>query len=116
MASSEKVIVLEVEVPAIYTADIDGLREFREHFDSESDFLLNTIRTDGVCRLRCEIEGEKDSDVVEVWGSIRSAKLADPSPGVTDEELAANGFRLMPYVCDVEIVAAASGGGGTSDG
>ena len=91
-----KHVVLEVEVPVIYTADLDDLREYRDEFDSESDWLLNCIRVGGPVRLRLEVEGEKDSEVVEVWGDVRAAKLVDPAPGLADESLREHGkHRLL---------------------
>lgn len=101
--SGEQVVVYEVEVPAIYTADLEDLREYKDHFDSESDWLLNCLGEPGICRLRVEISGEKDSEVVEVWGQIRGARLAEPGRGygdgsrrLTDDQLAeSGGFKLM---------------------
>lgn len=99
---SDKHIALLVEVPAIYTADLDGLREYRGEFESESDWLRNCIRAEtSVVRLRLEISGEKDSDVVEVWGAIREAQLVEPSVGyepggaVTDEQLREHGEHKL---------------------
>ena len=95
-------MVFEIEVPSIYTADLESLREYQKHFASESEWLLNCIGEPHVCRLRVEVSGEKDSSVEEVWGSIRSARLAAPSRGygdgshLTEEQLAKHGWRLMP--------------------
>lgn len=92
--------VLEVEIPAIYTADIEALREYSEGM-TESEFLLNVLGEPSVCRLRVETSGEKDSSVQEVWGYIRGARLEEASKGyragerMTDEQLAENGHRLM---------------------
>lgn len=80
----------------MYTADIDGLREFKGD-ESESDFILNCIGEPGVVRVRMEISGEKDSSIVEVWGSVREAQLVEPSrgygdgPKLTDDQLAEQG-------------------------
>ena len=91
-----KVYVLEVEIPAIYTADIDRLREFKGEQMSESEFLLNVIGEPSVCRLRTEVSGEKDGSVEEVWGLIRGARLEDPTPGIDEDELAERGgYELM---------------------
>jgi hypothetical protein len=93
---SDKVIVLEVEVPAIYTADLDELRDhWQRDAGSESDFLLNCIGEPSAVRLRTEISGEKDSEITEVWGQVRAARLEEPSPGVTDDELADRGWKLL---------------------
>ena len=97
MSTNTKHLVLSVEIPCVYTADIDGpLREYK--FDSsESDYILNCIGEPGVVRVRMEIGGEKDSAVVEVWGSVREASLAEPSrgygdgPRLTDRQLAEQG-------------------------
>ena len=75
-ASDLKHVALLIEVPVIFTEDLDDLREYRGEFESESDWLLNCIRIDGgPVRLRVEISGEKDSEVVEVWGCVREAQL-----------------------------------------
>jgi hypothetical protein len=99
--SAEKHLALVIELPCMYTDDIDGLREFK--FDAtESDFLLNTVGEPSVVRLRMEISGEKDSEVVEVWGYVREAQLVEPSrgygdgPKLTDEQLSEQGgYKLM---------------------
>ena len=95
MKSADQVIVFEVEIPAIYTADLDGLREW-QHDMTESEFLLNCIGEPGVCRLRSEISGDKDSTIEEVWGHVRAARLDTPSPGITDKWLAEQGWKLVP--------------------
>ena len=97
---SAKHLALQVELPAVYTADIEGLREFQGDA-TESEFLLNCVGEPSVVRIRMEVSGEKDSCVVEVWGHIRDAKLVEPSRGyepgtaLTDEQLAENGVRLL---------------------
>ena len=97
---SAKHLALQVELPAVYTADIEGLREFQGDA-TESEFLLNCVGEPSVVRVRMEVSGEKDSSVVEVWGHIRDAKLVEPSRGygpgtaLTDEQLAENGVRLL---------------------
>lgn len=104
-ASETKHIVFEVEVPVIYTADLDDLREYRGSFETESDWLMNCIRATGICRLRTEIEGEKDSSIEEVWGHIRAVRLESPGrgygsePHLTDEQLAEHGWKLVPDEC-----------------
>lgn len=100
---SPKHLVFEIEMPDVYTADIEGLREYRGEFESESDFIRNCIGAEGgVVRVRLEISGEKDSDVVEIWGHIRDARLVDPSRGyeggdslLNGDQVAAHGVRLM---------------------
>lgn len=102
-ASSGKHIVFEVEVPSIYTDDIDALREVcGSDFESESEFLLNTLGEPGVCRLRIRVSGEKDSSVEEVWGYIRGVRLDEPSrgyetdePHLTEAQCAENGDDLV---------------------
>lgn len=96
-SSGGKHLALVIELPCMYTADIDGLREFKGDFESESDFILNCVGEPGVVRVRMEIGGEKESDVIEVWGYVREAQLVEPSrgyetkePHLTDEQLAAN--------------------------
>jgi hypothetical protein len=99
--NNAKHIAFLVEIPAIYTDDIDGLREYRGEFESESDFLSNCIGEPRVVRLRTEVAGDKDSDVTEVWGIVREVQLVEPgrgygpSPTLTDEQLAENGHKLM---------------------
>lgn len=97
-----KHIALLIEVPDIYTADIDSLREFKAEGDSESEFLLNCIGEPGIVRVRTEISGEKDSTVVEVWGHVREACLVEPGrgyeakePHLTGEQLAQGGDKLL---------------------
>lgn len=98
--SRDKHVALVIEIPAIYTADLDELRQYGEH-DTESDFLLNCIGQPSVVRLRVELSGEKDGKVQEVWGLVREAQLVEPSVGyvpggtLTDEQLADNGTALM---------------------
>jgi hypothetical protein len=98
---SAKHIAFLVEVPGIHTDDIDGLREVEWEFDSESDFLSNCVGEPGVVRLRAEVSGEKDSEVVEVWGHVREVSLVDPSrgyggdPHLTDAQLDENGWKLL---------------------
>lgn len=98
---SAKHIAFLVEVPAIYTADIDELRVVEGDFDSESDFLSNCMGEPGVVRLRTEISGEKDSEIVEVWGHIREVLLVEPSrgyggnPKLADEQLEQEGWNLL---------------------
>lgn len=100
-SDNAKHVAYLIEVPAIYTDDLDEMREYRDEFESESDWLLNCVRTGGPVRLRVEIDGEKDSEVVEVWGYIREAQLVEPGRGyepggvLTDEQIAKNGQRLM---------------------
>jgi hypothetical protein len=100
--STDKHLALLIELPDIYTADIDGLREFKFDDDSESDFLLNCIGAPGIVRVRMEINGEKDSTVVEAWGYVREAQLVEPSrgyetgqPKLTGDQLRDGGYKLM---------------------
>jgi hypothetical protein len=100
-SSSDQHLALVIELPCMYTADIAGLREFQDGM-SESDFLLNCCGDPGVVRLRMEVSGEKDSEIVEVWGRIREAQLVETSKGyvthephLTDEQLNAHGWKLM---------------------
>lgn len=99
--SADKHLAFLIELPCMYTDDIDELREFKFDGDSESDFLLNVCGDPSVVRLRMEIGGEKDSSIIEVWGSVREAKLIEPSrgygngPKLTDEQLNEHGWRLM---------------------
>jgi hypothetical protein len=100
-------VALLIEIPAIYTADLDELREFdfsdefRSPEERESDFLLNCCGEPSIVRLRMEISGEKDSTIVEAWGSVLRAELVEPSRGydaganLTDEQLAKHGWKLM---------------------
>lgn len=102
---TEKHLALLIELPDTYVADvIDGgnLREYIDGFDTESEFLLNCIGEPGVVRVRMEIAGEKDSEVIEVWGHVREARLVDPGlgygdgPHLTGEQLAdVGGYKLM---------------------
>lgn len=100
--SADKHVALLIEVPVIYTDDLDDLREYRDEFETESDWLLDCIRVGGPVRLRVENEGEKDSEVIEVWGGIREASLVDPSrgyetgePHLTDDQLREHGEHKL---------------------
>lgn len=98
----QKHLALVIELPDTYTADIDGLREFKDDM-SESEFLLNCVGEPSIVRVRMEIAGEKDSSVVEVWGHVREAMLVEPGlgyvtaePHLTGEQLATHGgSKLM---------------------
>lgn len=98
---SRQTVALLVEIPVIYTDDLDDLREYRGDFESESDWLLNCIRVGGPVRVRAEVEGEKDSEVIEVWGHIREAQLVEPSRGygpgeaLTNEQLQEHGQHKL---------------------
>lgn len=101
-SSAEQHLALVIELPCFYTSDIDGLRECRGEFESESDFLSNCVGEPGIVRVRMEISGEKDSDVVEVWGHVREVQLVDPGrgygdgPKLTDQQLEKHGgYKLM---------------------
>lgn len=98
---SSKHLALVIELPDTYTDDIEGLREYKDD-DSESDFLLNCIGEPSIVRVRMEISGEKDSEIVEVWGSVREAMLVEPGrgygdgPHLTGTQLAEHGgYKLM---------------------
>lgn len=94
--SADLRVVLEIELPALYTDDLDDLREYRGEHESESDWLMNCIGEPGPsCRVRVEISGEKEGSVQEVWGLVRGARLVEPSPGVDEEFLQRNGFKLL---------------------
>jgi hypothetical protein len=99
-------VFLTIELPAFYTADmLEGgfLAPYRSEWDSESEFILNCLGEPGIVKLRTEISGEKEGDVIEVWGSIRSASLGPatrgygPGPHLTEEQLeAAASYALNP--------------------
>lgn len=103
MPEQAKHLLLSIELPSVYTGDIDLQSDLREEFGAtDSEFILNWIGEPGVVRVRMEISGEKDSDVVEVWGSVREAALVEPSRGyvsaethLTEEQLAEHGRKLM---------------------
>ena len=100
---SAKHLVLTIELPSVYTDDIEGLlAEYKGDFDSESECILNIVGEPSIVRVRLEIAGEKDSTVEEVWGSVREATLVEPSrgygdgPHLTEDQLAEHGgHRLM---------------------
>ena len=52
--TSEQHYAFVVEVPALYTADIDELRKVDGDWQSESEFLLNCCGQPGPVRLRLE--------------------------------------------------------------
>lgn len=97
-----KHIALLVELPSLFTDDLDDYREYKSEFETESDWLENCIAVSGPVRLRVQVSGEKESDVVEVWGDIREVQLVDPSrgysvdePALTEDQLAKNGSHLL---------------------
>jgi hypothetical protein len=110
MPQRPKHLLLSIELPSVYTADIDLESDLRKDFGaSDSEFILNCIGEPGVARVRMEISGEKDSDVVEVWGSVREAALVEPSrgyvsaaPHITEDQLAEHGWKLMREDNDCE--------------
>jgi hypothetical protein len=82
----QKHIVFRIEVPAIYTDDIETLKaDLGLEGMTDSEFILNTIGEPGVVLLTARVSGEKDSDVMTVYGSILEAELCDPT--TTDEKL-----------------------------
>jgi hypothetical protein len=95
-----KHVVFAVEVPVIYTEDIDIDEARREYFPdsgmSDSEILLNHIGEPGLVKLTTEVSGDKDSEVIEVLGVIRSASLEDPSPGLDDDDLQEQAWKLQP--------------------
>lgn len=100
--SAERHLALLIELPCTYTADIDGpLREYKFDDFSESDYILNCIGGPSIVRVRMEISGEKDSEVVEVWGAVREASLVEPSrgygdrPHLTDAQLSEHGGHKL---------------------
>ena len=100
--SEHRHVALLVEIPAIYTDDLESLREYQGEYESESDWLLGCIRLTNPVRLRAEVDGEKDSEVVEVWGSIREARLVEPGrgydlgePHLTDDQLRKHGEHKL---------------------
>lgn len=103
MSAADKHLALVIELPCMYTDDLDELREFGDPDGSESDFILNCCGEPRVVRLRMEIMGEKDSSIVEVWGHVREAQLVEPGrgygayddPHLTDDQLADVGSKLL---------------------
>jgi len=94
--TTEKHLVLAVELPSVHTADLPAIiEEYRDEFNSESDCILNAIATHCVVRVRVQISGEKDGSVEEVWGSIREARLETASKGCSEESLAHAGGCLL---------------------
>lgn len=100
--SSVKHLALLIELPDTYVDDIEGLcADYRDEFDSESEFILNCIGEPSIVRVRMGISGEKDGEVVEVWGHVREAQLVErgrgygPAPHLTGEQLAEyGGYKL----------------------
>lgn len=91
-----KHLMLTIELPSFYTADIDVEKERREFFDddrSDSDIILGRCGEPGVVRLTMELSGEKDSEVIDVLGVVREASLREPS-GVTTEYLEDHAWKL----------------------
>jgi len=93
-----KHVVFAIEVPAMYTEDIDIERDRREFYDgssmSDSDILLGYFGEPSLVKLTTEVSGEKDSDVIEVLGVIRSASLEDATED--DDDLQEIAHKLQP--------------------
>lgn len=93
-------IVLTVEVPAMDKATVQYVEGLRDELglspgESESSFILNCLGEPGICKLTTEVSGEKEGDIITVWGSIRSASIQPASRGygsghLTEEELEEN--------------------------
>lgn len=111
---SERHIVLSIEIPAMGDATCDWIDKLRKELDgeiigdSDSDFILNCLGEPRICKVTTEVSGEKDSDVIEVWGSIRSASIEPASKGygpgpLTEDQLEANaGYKLNPDYEEVD--------------
>jgi hypothetical protein len=93
-----KHLVLAIELPSFYTADLDlaELRQFAGPDQSDSEILHGCIGEPGVVRLITEISGEKDSEVIEALGRVRTVSLEEPTPGVTPDGLAEQACKLHP--------------------
>lgn len=94
-----KHLVLAVEVPSFFTKDIDIAAERAEFFAdssiSDAEILLGHMGQPGLVKLTMEVSGEKDSDIIEVLGDVRSATLEEPSPGLTDDGLREDAWKLQ---------------------
>lgn len=91
-------LVLAIEIPAFYTKDIDVEQERCEFFDdstSDSAIVLGHMGEPSLVRLTMEVGGEKDSEVIDVLGCVKEASLQEPSPGVTDEDLQEDAWKLQ---------------------
>lgn len=101
-ARVHKHLALEIELPVVYTADIDELREFGDPDATESEHILNCIGEPSVVTVTMESSGEKDSTVETVYGQVRGARLVEPDrgygdgPHLTDEQLRELGQCLEP--------------------
>lgn len=84
MADRPKHLFLLIEIPSMYVADIDELREFAAPEATESEHILNCIGEPSGVKLTTEISGDKDSTVVSVWGMVHSAELREASRGYGD--------------------------------
>lgn len=93
---SDKNVVFAIEVPAMYTEDIDIARDRRESYEgmSDSEILLGYFGEPSLVKITTEISGEKDSDVIEVLGVIRSASLEKATED--DDDLQEIAWKLQP--------------------
>ena len=99
-------VFLTIELPSFYTDDmVEGgeLWPYLSEFDSESDFILDAMGQPSIVKLRTEVSGEKEGDVIEVWGAVHSASLGPasrgygPGPHLTMEQLEASAsYDLNP--------------------
>lgn len=74
----QRCLVLEIELPGVYTADLDAAVEQSHEFipgQSDSDALLEVLRVSPQVGIRMMIEGEKDAEMVQIRGTIRKAIL-----------------------------------------
>lgn len=81
MASRPDHLFLTVELPSFYVDDIAELREFSSPEATESEHILNCIGEPSGVRLTTEVSGEKDSDVISVYGMVDSAEVREASRG-----------------------------------
>lgn len=100
MAADHKHLVLSIELPSFYTEDINIEAERRDYFQgsgiSDSEILLGHVGDPGLVKLTMEVSGEKYSEVIETLGMVRTASLMTPTPGLTDEDLDEQAWKLRP--------------------
>ncbi len=107
-SASGKHWALLVEIPAWLSDDAEealATEFFGESGDTASDFLQDyVLGLSSVVRIRVELCGGKEADVVESFGYVREVQLVEPSRGfgsethLTDRQLdeeSGTGARLL---------------------
>jgi hypothetical protein len=83
---AQPVLVLEIALPGVYTADLEDATERAmdwatfetDEKRAELSALLDALHVSPACGVRLFAHGEKDSEMVQIRGEIRGARLTEP--------------------------------------